>query len=274
MIRKIIFILLVFLFSFVSLTCASEPPVPAQQGVSTQQLNQKIADLEKRIKTVEDTSPATFKSVTDLKKDLDEIKLRINLIETRPIPSGLSPDDRNLLDNLDKRVKSLEPTPTPRPAPGATPTATPTPPAPPASAAALTTLERRVNTLEQQVQQLGKQPLLIPTPVQTTTPTPTPTPKVDLRVVNHSAEVDRVKNIVTISGEVVNLGNVVSSTITVLATLYKIDGTTLGGGTGTPVIRTLAPLESTPFSFTISNLDLTRFIYTSGSIILRATTTQ
>ena len=271
MMRKIIFFLLVFLFSFVSLTCASEPPVPAQPGVPTQQLNQKIADLEKRIKTVEDSSPAASKSVTDLKKDLDEIKLRINLVETRPIPSGLSPDDRTMLDNLDKRVKSLEPTPTPRPAPGATPTATP---APAASAAALTTLERRVNALEQQVQQLGKQPVSIPTPVQTTTPTPTPTPKVDLRVVNHSAEVDRVRNIVTISGEVVNLGNVASSTISVLATLYKIDGTALGGGTGTPILRTLAPLESAPFSFTISNLDLTRFIYSSGSIVLRATTTQ
>lgn len=258
MIRKIIFILLVFLFSFVSLNCASEPPVPAQQGVSTQQLNQKIADLEKRIKTVEDTSPATSKSVTDLKKDLDEIKLRINLVETRPIPSGLSPDDRNLLDTLDKRVKSLEPTPTPRPAPGATPTATP---APAASAAALTTLERRVVTLEQQVQQLGKQPVSIPTPVQTTTPTPTPTPKplVDLRVVNHGYELDRAKNTIIISGEVVNLGNVSSSSITVVVTLYKFDNSALGGGTVSPTMRTLAPLESTPFSLTIKEFDLTRY---------------
>jgi len=261
MIRKIIFILLVFLFSFVSLTCASEPPVPAQQGVSTQQLNQKIADLEKRIKTVEDTSPATFKSVTDLKKDLDEIKLRINLIETRPIPSGLSPDDRNLLDNLDKRVKSLEPTPTPRPAPGATPTATPTPLAPPASAAALTTLERRVNTLEQQVQQLGKQPVSVPVAGQTPTPTPTATikPLIDLRVVNHSSEVDRAKNTIIVSGEVVNLGNVSSSTITVVVTLYKFDLSALGGGTVSPTIRTLAPGESTPFSITIKEFDLTKY---------------
>ncbi len=258
MIRKIIFILLVFLFSFVSLTCGSEPPVPAQQGVSTQQLNQKIADLEKRIKIVEDSSPATSKSVTDLKKDLDEIKLRINLIETRPIPSGLSPDDRNLLDTLDKKVKSLEPTPTPRPAPGATPTATPVPAA---SAAALTTLERRVNTLEQQVQQLGKQPVSVPVAGQTPTPTPTATikPLIDLRVVNHSSEVDRAKNSIIISGEVVNLGNVGASTITVVITLYKFDGTALGGGTASPTMRTLAPGESTPFSITLKDFDLTKY---------------
>ncbi|MDO8637503.1 MAG: hypothetical protein Q7R34_14950 [Dehalococcoidia bacterium] len=269
MIRKIIFILLVFLFSFVSLTCASEPPVPAQPGVPTQQLNQKIADLEKRIKTVEDTSPATTKSVTDLKKDLDEIKLRINLIETRPIPSGLSPDDRNLLDNLDKRVKSLEPTPTPRPVPGATPTATP---APAASAAALTTLEQRVSTLEQQVQQLGKQPVSVPTPVQTATPTPTPTPKptIDLRIVNHSAELDRTKNTITISGEVTNLGNINASPITILVTLYKTGGFALGGGSGTPIIRTLAPGESSPFSLTIRDFDLISY----QTYVARAITTQ
>lgn len=258
MIRKIIFILLVFLFSFISLTCASAPPVPAQPGVPTQQLNQKIADLEKRIKTVEDSSPAASKSVTDLKKDLDEIKLRINLVETRPIPSGLSPDDRNLLDNLDKRVKSLEPTPTPRPAPGATPTATPVPAA---SAAALTTLERRVNTLEQQVQQLGKQPVSVPVASQTPTPTPTPTPKPEIKllVVNHSFELDRAKNTIIISGEVVNLGNVSSSSITVVVTLHKFDGTVLGGATVSPILRTLAPGESTPFSLTIKDFDLTRY---------------
>ena len=272
MMRKIIYLIFLFGFVIFFLACASQPQPPAQQGVQTQQLSQKITDLEQRIKTVEDASPTAAKSVADLKKDLVEIKLRINLMETRPIPSGLSPEDRTLLDNLDKRVKILEPTPTPTRLPGATPTPTPTPIPTPASAAALTALEKRVVTLEQQVQQLGKQPVSIPAPTQTPapTPTPTPTPKIDLRVVNHSADVDRVKNIITISGEVVNLGNINATPISILVTLYKIGGTALGGGSGAPIIRTLAPGESSPFSFIIKDFDLTLYQTYSS----RATTTQ
>lgn len=260
--RKItFFIFLLFGFAIFFLSCTSPPQPPAQQGVQTQQLSQKIADLEKRIKTVEDASPTTAKSVADLKKDLDEIKLRINLMETRPIPSGLSPEDRTILDNLDKRVKVLEPTPAPTRPPGATPTPTPTPVPTPASASALTALERRVVTLEQQVQLLGKLPSLIPTPVQTTTPTPTPTPKpiIDLRVVNHSYELDRAKNTIIVSGEVLNLGNISATPITIIITLKKFDNSVLGGVSGTPTLRTLGPGERTPFSITIKDFDLTRY---------------
>ena len=272
MMRRIIYLVLIAVFAAVFIACTAPSQPPAQQGVQTQQLTQRITDLEKRLKAIEDTSPTTTKSIADIKKDLDEIKLRVNLLETRPIPSGLSPDDRTLLDNLDKRVKALEPTPTPTPAPGATPTPVQTP-TPLASAAAVTALERRVNSLEQQVQQLGKQPVSTPAPTQTPAPTPTPTPKpvVDLRVVNHSGEVDRVKNVITMAGEVVNLGNISASSITILATLYKGDGTALGGGTGTPVVTTLAPGQSAPFSFTISNLDLSRYV---NKYILRAISNQ
>lgn len=275
MIRKnICVVTLISLFSLVIffLSCESPPEPPAQPVVQTQQLSQKIADLEKRIKTVEDASPAAFKSVADLRKDLGELKLRLNLIETRPIQGGLSPQDRTLLDTLDKRLKALEPAPTPTRLPGTTPTPTPAPPAAPASAAALTALEKRVGTLEQQVQQLGKQPASAPAQVQAATPTPAATPKApDLRIVNHSQEVDKTKNTVTISGEVTNLGNATASTITVVVTLYKIDGTALGGGTGMPIVRTLAPGESSPFSLTIKDLDLTKY---NSTYTARATTTQ
>lgn len=248
----------------IPLACKSAPPPPAQSGVTLPQFNQRMAEVEKRLRALEEATPApSTRAPADLKKEFDDIKLRLNLVETRPLPGGLSPEEKTLLDGLEKRVKALEPTPTPRPTP--TPIRTPTPTStPPASAAALATLEKRLEALEKQVQQLDRR--LTPSP--TVAPTAIPTPTADLNVINHNGELSKDRKSITIAGEIVNNGNAVASPLIVVATLYKIDGTVLGYGRGTPVITALPPKQSTPFSITITGLDFTTY----NSYVVRPTT--
>ncbi|MBI4288004.1 MAG: hypothetical protein HY671_06220 [Chloroflexi bacterium] len=268
-------LILACVFVVASASCASLSPkeTPAQQGVSVQQFNQRVGDLEKRLKALEDAaSQPASKQMVDLRRDLDDLRLRLNLLETRPMPGGLSPDEKAQLERLDKRVKALEPTPTPtgRPAsgPGTPASPSPTPASTPvASAVAVTALEKRVDTLEKQVQQLDKR--AAPTPIPIPTQAPTLTPTVDLGIVNHSYQLSADRKTITITGEVVNNGKIVATPLVVVATLYKIDGTVLGSGKGTPLISSLPPGQSTPFSFTITGPDFNLF---STNYKLAATT--